>query len=816
MPTDPTQLQPAWLNAQCPRDGRYVIGPSLGRGGMGDVHEAWDVMLCRTVALKVLKAIEPAALIRFLHEAQLHARVVHPNICRIYDVDSHDGSLRVAMQLVRGPNLEQARGELSVQETVAIMTLVVQAVQVVHRLNLIHRDLKPSNILLERNSDGGWTPYVCDFGLAMALDEPALTQGVLGTPAYMAPEQRLGDRDRISPATDVYALGGTFHFALTGRTPDLVGRKGARAMDPAIPRDLRAIIAKCLEPEPELRYASASALAEDLWRFQQGLSVRAGHGQSWIGLGRRGLKRSRPWLLALASAGLTTAGWMAHQARGLTLDRQQMMLAQQFVLDADDQSRQFHQELMLPPHDLRPSYARIRAQMERDGPRVQALAPRWRAQGHYALGSASFLVRDFARARTELEQAWAGGMQAPEVAEKLALARIAVAGEAEEAAQFNPQRPAADSPGAPQPNLGLELSGMAAMFAYLGKDYLKGSATSHAEFLAAPWRWEAAALESACIRDLARQEQDAGSLGKARSHFREAMAAAQAGLAAGRSDPDLYHAYFQAARGLASLSLEWGELADSFLVPLQADSDRALVLDPTDPELQDDWIAFRWLRARQLLELGQDPEPELAAARAFIETRTREPLTVRLRADRMLIYWQSAEREFLRHGDAGPALTEALKTSGHTPFYYRDYLWELLNFKARVDAARGIDPRPVLDAALEQLRPMRQGTPWSLQETLASSWLIRAQWEGGHGLDPAASIRRARALAQSARYQNPDSASACALEGLALVEELKAFPRERQRLLAQARERLGQALARCPRGLNQTLLKHALRATGPS
>ncbi len=203
-------LQPAWLSAQSPREGRYVIGPLIGQGGMGDVHEAWDVVLCRTVALKILKAVEPAALIRFMHEAQIHARVVHPNICRIYDVDNHQGTLRVAMQLVHGANLEQIRGELSLKEAITILALVAQAVHVVHRLNLVHRDLKPSNILLERDAQGGWVPFVCDFGLAMALDEPAMTftHGVIGTPAYMAPEQMHGDRHRISPATDVFALGG--------------------------------------------------------------------------------------------------------------------------------------------------------------------------------------------------------------------------------------------------------------------------------------------------------------------------------------------------------------------------------------------------------------------------------------------------------------------------------------------------------------------------------------------------------------------------------------------------------------------------------
>ena len=90
-----------------------MLGPLLGQGGMGEVHEAWDVVLCRTVALKILKDIEPAALIRFMHEAQIHARVVHPNICRIYDVDNHRGHASGSpCSWCRGPNLEQACREL--------------------------------------------------------------------------------------------------------------------------------------------------------------------------------------------------------------------------------------------------------------------------------------------------------------------------------------------------------------------------------------------------------------------------------------------------------------------------------------------------------------------------------------------------------------------------------------------------------------------------------------------------------------------------------------------------------------------------------
>ena len=105
MPAD-ALLQPEWLATQeplQPRQGRYVLGPLLGQGGMGEVREAWDVVLRRTVALKILKTMNPVSLIRFMHEAQIHARLVHPNICRLYDVESSEGAPRISLQLVRGP-----------------------------------------------------------------------------------------------------------------------------------------------------------------------------------------------------------------------------------------------------------------------------------------------------------------------------------------------------------------------------------------------------------------------------------------------------------------------------------------------------------------------------------------------------------------------------------------------------------------------------------------------------------------------------------------------------------------------------------------
>ena len=833
MAPDSHQLQPAWLNANCPREGRYVVGPLLGRGGMGNVHEAWDVVLCRRVALKILKDIEPPALIRFMHEAQIHARVVHPNICRIYDVDNYQGALRVAMQLVEGSNLEQAWRDLTAKEAVTIMALVAQAVHVVHRLNLVHRDLKPSNILLERNAEGAWTPYVCDFGLAMALDEPALTysHGVMGTPAYMAPEQFHGERDRISAATDVYALGGTLHFALTGRPPSTVKaplpRDGA---GPGLPRDLKLVIAKCMEEDPDLRYPSAAALAEDLWRFREGEPIRAAiltplsHLARIGRKGRRDIRQCKPCLLAAATIAAAAIGFPVYHAQLQRWHRQELAEVRQLALETGELETGLRLERTQAIHDLRPTYARVRSRMDTWRARARGLAPEAQAQAHYALGCAAYLLYDFQGAAAELEQAWAGGYQAPEAAQLLASAVLARSRRSRQAAQFETglETPAAPEAGGLDGLLAQALAPdreadeySTALAASLRAEYLRGATSSHAYFLEAPWRFDAAILEAADLSALAQESLEAGEELKARNRYQEALGVARQALKEDTSDQALYHVYFQAARGLAGIDLDRGELPLDWLAGFQAQCTEALRLDPGDPALQDDWLGLRWLSAMRRSDLGQDPLPDLEAAMVFLGTRVREPLTAPLRADRMIVYWQAAERSFRRGADPEPALSEALKTSGHTPFLFRDYFWEVLNFKARAEATRGVDPRPALDPALDRLQTqLMKGAPWSLRATAAATWLIRAEWEASHGLDARASLENARNQAESARNQNPGDASAYALEGLTRALEVQTAPWKKRELLSQAQERLRLSLALGFGGGLQSRLKAVLADQG--
>ena len=718
-----------------------MLGPLLGQGGMGEVREAWDVVLCRTVALKVLRKMDPGSLIRFMHEARLQSRLVHPNICQIFDVDSSESAPRIAMQLVRGPTLADACGGLGVEEIVRLLAQVAEGVQAAHQLMLIHRDLKPSNILLDPNPEGGWTPYVCDFGLAMELGGPTLTAPlwVNGTPAYMAPEQVRGERGRIGPPTDVFALGGTLHFALHGRPPQGADAGSGPCPPPeqrrTVPRDLDCIVRKCTDPDPGLRYPTAAALAGDLWRFLRGEPVQARpagflerHWRHWRWF----------WKPAMAAA-LVAAAFGA----ALALEQRQLAAAGRrrgewdrfFVLEAAAMDRDLSMERMLAPHDMRPAYLRLRTRLLDLGARLRTLGPYAQGSGHYALGRGRFLLGDWPGAQQELARASVSGFQGPEVAGLLA--RTLAAARVETLLRQG-QRPgtATDEYGE-------------ALVAFLRKDFAKSAERARDAGADQPWSRGPAVLAALSLTELGRQGLEAGDALLAEARFEEAMDLARDRLEQSPSDEALHHAYLLAALSLAALRLDRQQLSGPFLESLQLFNDRALGLNPANPDLQDDRLQLGILKARRMEDLGMDPEPELDSALRFMTAWARPPLSAPLRADRMLIHWLRAAWAFRQGVDPEPALAEALRDPGHTPFLDRDYLGEILNFKAQVEAAQGQDPRPTLDRAMACMDPLLDaGAPRSLLDTAAQSWLIRSRWEAAHGLDPHPSRQRSQTLSE--------------------------------------------------------------------
>ena len=207
-------------------DGYDILG-ELGRGGMGIVFKALDRRLNRVVAIKTVNEAAftaPSQLRRFLAEAEVIARLKHPNIIPIYAVGEEHGRPYFSLELAEGGNLSErlAKGPITGRQAAMLVETLAHAVNAAHAAGIIHRDLKPSNVLLA--NDG--TPKISDFGLAKLLDDDSartLSGEVLGTPSYMAPEQAEGRSRDVGPAADIYALGAILYQALTGRPPFLGG-----------------------------------------------------------------------------------------------------------------------------------------------------------------------------------------------------------------------------------------------------------------------------------------------------------------------------------------------------------------------------------------------------------------------------------------------------------------------------------------------------------------------------------------------------------------------------------------------------------------
>src|SRR5262245_37959575 len=264
----------------------YEVLAELGRGGMGVVYQARQASPARLVALKMLLSgahAGPDRRARFRVEADAIARLQHPNIVQIHEVGFADGVPFFSMELLEGGALSD-RLEKKPQPpdfAAGLVEALARAAHYAHQRGVVHRDLKPSNVLL--SADG--TPKLADFGLArLQQDEAAApltaSNAVLGTPSYAAPEQAAGGSRSAGPAVDVYSLGAILYEMLTGRPPfqaatptetilEVLSSEpvAPRRLAPGVPRDLETVCLKCLEKDPQKRYASAQVLADDLRRW---------------------------------------------------------------------------------------------------------------------------------------------------------------------------------------------------------------------------------------------------------------------------------------------------------------------------------------------------------------------------------------------------------------------------------------------------------------------------------------------------------------------------------------------------------------------
>ena len=285
--------------------GDYDLLEEIGRGGQGVVYRARQKSLNRTVALKVIGLGQWSStphLRRFRHEAEAAASLEHPQIVPIYEIGERDGSCYFSMKFIEGGQLDAVlrREPMSIRRGAELLVKVARTVQFAHERGILHRDIKPGNILLDRHGE----PHLTDFGLARLIEQESTVTNsfdVLGTPSYMAPEQAAGRTKELTAAADVYALGAVFYQMLTSQPPFAGGTtyetirlvletepRSPRLWNPKVDVDLATICLKCLEKDPQRRYSSALALAEDLERWLRHEPIRAR---------RSGIfTRSRKWI----------------------------------------------------------------------------------------------------------------------------------------------------------------------------------------------------------------------------------------------------------------------------------------------------------------------------------------------------------------------------------------------------------------------------------------------------------------------------------------------------------------------------------------
>jgi WD40 repeat protein/tetratricopeptide (TPR) repeat protein/tRNA A-37 threonylcarbamoyl transferase component Bud32 len=340
--------------------GDYELIKELGRGGMGIVYKARQLSLNRPVALKMIRSAALASedeLRRFQNEAEAVALLDHPHIVPILEVGNHDGQRYFSMKLIGGSSLDKTLAAYTADPNSAARLLQKAALAVhhAHQRGILHRDLKPANILLDEQGE----PYVTDFGLAKRVQgdsELTYSGSIMGTPAYMAPEQASGRRGAVTTSSDVYGLGAILYALLTGRAPfggDSIDetleqvRSDSPAppskINPRVPRDLEVICRKCVEKEPARRYASAQALAEDLGRYLAGEPITA-RPTGALERGWLWCKRN-PWLAA--AIGSTAAGLVIVAALSLLYADKQSQVARQKTLLAQQQTRIAEQQTQI-------------------------------------------------------------------------------------------------------------------------------------------------------------------------------------------------------------------------------------------------------------------------------------------------------------------------------------------------------------------------------------------------------------------------------------------------------------------------------------
>ncbi|MFY9226055.1 MAG: protein kinase [Blastocatellia bacterium] len=626
--------------------GRYEVLKLLGEGGMGSVYKAYDVALDRYVALKFIHHNDEAAKKRLILEGRTQARIDHPSICKIYEIGEVDNQLFVAMQYIQGDTLGNMAKVLSLEQKVKLVAGAAEGLHAAHKEGLIHRDIKPQNIMVEKKADGSLQASVLDFGLVKEVTNKGMTMTgeILGTPCYMSPEQARGRVSSLDRRTDVYSLGISLYEILVHQLPfegfspmdillEVLNKEAPllRQIDPNIPINIETIVAKCLEKDPQRRYDSAKALAEDLNRYLDGTAIAA-KPVSWS---YRMMQKAKNHKIAVTS--LTVALVVVLVSAAISLRTrlnaaQQASLAQQFGQEIKEIENIMLFGNVLPLHNLSREKDLVKQKIKDINKQMSKLGTLAEGPGNYALGQGYLALGDYSKAREHLEIALANGYDSPEINYSLGQTFGALYQEAlieteritneelrkarEEQIEKELRSPALLYLRKSKGSNRFSPAYAEGLVAFYEKNYMDALEKSQKAFTEIPSLYEAKKLEGDIYVKLGDSNQEIGKYQEAKEDYKKAGEAYKVAITIGESAGNVYegecHRYSRIME-VAIINSEKDLYQTAYTEAISA-CDKALIANPESATAYRKKSRVFWRRGEEIISTNQDPTEYLDKA----------------------------------------------------------------------------------------------------------------------------------------------------------------------------------------------------------